>query len=748
MIRIIIFLLLVPFLALSQGMIPYNTHVAITSGNWTDCNTWNNPIRIYSSREKIINNGVTVNQNLLFTTSNKITFNGNGKIVLDENEDGNKIFLTGNATPINCGLTGANSIVDNIIVDFATDLPVKSQTGFLSGLGGVVEWNQDTINKLPLRSSISLLKPRMFRQGKKYYYQESFDLTKPSPTEHGRVHMIVAEEWISQHAYPQNPCADYRPNHRWSEYENYLDDYFNWGDNKPGIVWECWNEPDGTMLEPYIPRLSCLSPDYNCAEPNDPALPPPTCAAGDESIDYWPSEARQNFYEIYKHFHQRLRASSLPSTAQIAGPSYGYFNKVYLKEFFDYCLANNLEVNVVTWHEINWPNLTKPYTLLKEHVDYVRTNFKDNPKYAALKIQSIEINEIVTHYDRNNPAGILASIGALESAEVDYACKSCWENSVDGLIPVYGQDGPDEDTNPDIINGTAIARSSCADNSLNDLYTVSYMENPDGSYPIGPDGLPILNDDINNPNKPKSAWWVYKLYGDGVDTRVKSYNEEGRSVVLASKPSSSNMPYAQVLFGYVKRVIDDPAASYLPDVGTYKLRLDNLSSFSSSNYFKITVNKIPYNDELDIEGRVLKRDNIELIAPVLVAENCLVKDSSDGITYEFDAEKENLYQMVIESSTASECLSISAQKQITNTLFSEELTVYPNPTNNYIVVNYKGNSTGKFDYRIIDLTGRIILSGSSEFSEKINIRNLTIGNYIIQIQTENGLKVDKKLIKN
>ena len=53
-----------------------------------------------------------------------------------------------------------------------------------------------------------------------------------------------------------------------------------------------------------------------------------------------------------------------------------------------------------------------------------------------------------------------------------------------------------------------------------------------------------------------------------------------------------------------------------------------------------------------------------------------------------------------------------------------------------------------FKYKIFDLTGRNIISGNSKFNEQINVENLTIGNYIIQLETENGQKSTKKLIKN
>ncbi|SFA72388.1 Por secretion system C-terminal sorting domain-containing protein [Flavobacterium swingsii] len=79
---------------------------------------------------------------------------------------------------------------------------------------------------------------------------------------------------------------------------------------------------------------------------------------------------------------------------------------------------------------------------------------------------------------------------------------------------------------------------------------------------------------------------------------------------------------------------------------------------------------------------------------------------------------------------------------------ASKFSIYPNPTNNYIKIQNKENSTANFDYKIIDLIGRIIKIGKSKFNEQINIESLTNGNYIIQVETENGKKTTKKLIKN
>ena len=76
------------------------------------------------------------------------------------------------------------------------------------------------------------------------------------------------------------------------------------------------------------------------------------------------------------------------------------------------------------------------------------------------------------------------------------------------------------------------------------------------------------------------------------------------------------------------------------------------------------------------------------------------------------------------------------------------LSIFPNPTNNFITIQNKQNSIENFEYKILDLTGRIVKNGNSKFNELINIESLTSGNYIIQIQTDSNQFITQKLIKN
>ena len=88
-------------------------------------------------------------------------------------------------------------------------------------------------------------------------------------------------------------------------------------------------------------------------------------------------------------------------------------------------------------------------------------------------------------------------------------------------------------------------------------------------------------------------------------------------------------------------------------------------------------------------------------------------------------------------------LSVSENENLKN-----EISIYPNPTKNFISIQNNENSTENFEYKIVDLTGRNVKSGNSKFNEKINIESLASGNYIIQIETEKGEKFSEKLIKN
>lgn len=74
--------------------------------------------------------------------------------------------------------------------------------------------------------------------------------------------------------------------------------------------------------------------------------------------------------------------------------------------------------------------------------------------------------------------------------------------------------------------------------------------------------------------------------------------------------------------------------------------------------------------------------------------------------------------------------------------------LYPNPANDFIKIQKNETSAIAFEYKIVDLVGRVVKTGKSSYNEKISIENLKTGNYIIQIETVLGEKMTEKLIKN
>jgi hypothetical protein len=477
--------------------------------------------------------------------------------------------------------TSTAKIIDSVTVNLNEPVKAKSLSGFLGGLDNPY---------YPDRNAIRVLQPKLMRTSHPIQYPEAYKLA-------GRVHFIISDEWkqLDNDKDGQIDLFDAKP-YLDRSFEEYLDNLFAWGYNsgsiRPGIVWECWNEPDNNNFSGWIV---------------------------------------QDFYETYKLTYTKLRESKLGTTALIAGPSFGTFNEQMMKDFFDYCLVNMLEVNVVTWHEITYLDQQKPLITLQQHVKYVRDNFINNPKYAPLKMQSIEINEIVNPEDKNRPSEIAGYLRNLEDAGVDYACKSCFTHNTN------------IDDNGSVLNEGGVPPcelGSCSDTSFNDLFTIWY----DSEHYVNHSN--ICNPLPGNEHKTKSAWWVYKLYADGVPYRVQSTNIEPRSNVISS---SKIQPYAdasptntaQILVGYS----NEWPQNSLPDTGTYSVRVNSLATINATaKIFRVKIFRIPFNGA---DSYNKAEDNNELLNPVLVSSAYYLADAKNGITIDFTAKTDDLYQITI-----------------------------------------------------------------------------------------------------
>ncbi len=82
----------------------------------------------------------------------------------------------------------------------------------------------------------------------------------------------------------------------------------------------------------------------------------------------------------------------------------------------------------------------------------------------------------------------------------------------------------------------------------------------------------------------------------------------------------------------------------------------------------------------------------------------------------------------------------------------ETLNTYPNPTTDYVLLTLENESTENLAVKVVDLTlGRVLVQNDYEkpsfrFSEKIDVRNLPAGNYVVEvIQGKN--QIVKKIVK-
>ena len=250
--------------------------------------------------------------------------------------------------------------------------------------------------------------------------------------------------------------------------------------------------------------------------------------------------SREQFFETYKRAYKILREELGPS-AMIGGPSISTYNKEYLTAFLDYCKANKLEVNFLAWHELNDTIIL----FVDDHVFDAKRNYQQSPFYKELKLQKIYVNEIVGELAQYQPGEILGYLYNLEYAKADGACRACWDTT--GAKKV----------------------SNCFNNTLTGTVTPNTFE-------------------------PRAAWWTYKAYADGVNSRVLSRSDNDRLVALASK--SNPQGKAQVLLGYFDRNYSSAT--------TVTLNLANLQALGIQSGQKVSLKleKIPNN----LEGAVQK----------------------------------------------------------------------------------------------------------------------------------------------
>jgi len=255
---------------------------------------------------------------------------------------------------------------------------------------------------------------------------------------------------------------------------------------------------------------------------------------------FWQGTPGQ-FFETYGRAYNVLR-DSLGPDALISGPSLNQYDRNFLAAFLDSCVTNGCEVNALSWHELVGSG-SRIYPIA-DHLAEAYTLFLENPAYSVLNIQEVHINEVIGPLDQYRPGEILGSFYYLEVGGASGACKACWRAS----------------------DGT----SNCNNISLDGL--------------IVPGTAQV-----------RAGWWAYKLYADGVPTRVQSASSDRHVAALASSNSAAD-DTAQVLLAYYDAGSSPPVVAV--DVGLYNLR--SLPFLQTAESVAVSLSRIPDTGEAEL----------------------------------------------------------------------------------------------------------------------------------------------------
>lgn len=219
-----------------------------------------------------------------------------------------------------------------------------------------------------------------------------------------------------------------------------------------------------------------------------------------------------------------------------------------------------------------------------------------------------------------------------------------------------------------------------------------------------------FNRDISNWNTQKVEWMSDMFNG------AKKFNQDIGKWDVSSVKNMNNMFSNAIVFNQ--------------NLGSW-----NLSSLqNASNMFKNSALSCQ-NYDSTLYGwslNPLTADNINLssVSPLTYSHNAAVTARNYLI---------NSKGWTISGDTYNgECHSFLGTSDVK---IKGEINIYPNPA---IDIIYVKNSDAK-DFKIIDLSGRIIASGNLE-NEQINIRSLTPGSYILQLSSKQDIR-NMKFIK-
>jgi xylan 1,4-beta-xylosidase len=261
------------------------------------------------------------------------------------------------------------------------------------------------------------------------------------------------------------------------------------------VIYDIWNEPNGT---------------------------------------YW-AGTQLEFFQTFKMAHDRIRFN-LGSSVPVCGPSIVNADTTYIRAFCNYCVANNVQLDVLSFHWF-YNDSIMPY--FDDVLLWCRTNFIDDPAYASLQIQKIVINEVVNESGQYKPAFNLAHFYYLEKGKANGSCKACW--------------------NANDSSGT----ETCFNNTLNGILTPTT-------------------------NLKRGVYWAYRRYAELDSIRYLTTSSNSRIFSITGNLDSDSNSIRMMIGYYHNTVPLSPVT-----VNVTLNNLNSLAAFPSSDSIRIKLYKIP-----------------------------------------------------------------------------------------------------------------------------------------------------------
>lgn len=158
------------------------------------------------------------------------------------------------------------------------------------------------------------------------------------------------------------------------------------------------------------------------------------------------------------------------------------------------------------------------------------------------------------------------------------------------------------------------------------------------------------------------------------------------------------------------------------------------------------------NDPTAINPFTLKYDAYgTIVTPFDTFNNSYRIKKLDGIFPEYTWYQQNTNKSILRvvfGSTGVTSVTFYQQNNLKIEEFNKSnIKIYPNPTNDYIIIENTNSTKNLESYNLTDITGKILKTDKIYLNQKIDISNFNQGLYFIEVTNEDGSVLNQKVLK-